>query len=159
MHGNVLDGPIPDWLPELTHLVHCDFAYNKLTGSLPSSLGKCTALKVLKISHNDIKGELPVATLSKLTQLKRLKIRSLCPPHGSFPFFTEAVFNPEDWKTKTAIESNEVEYYMATGWAVDGGSEPRKFFPFLNWDLTATKEAVAQLQAALPKCNVNMDLE
>ena len=64
-HNNLM-GTLPD--PEMGDLVRLHKLYaelNNLNGSLPSSLGKCTALTTVHLNDNDLEGQLPNIWISR----------------------------------------------------------------------------------------------
>lgn len=74
LSGNDYHGGIPPrFLDDLcSKLVDLDLSSNKLSGTVPESLGSCTSLQLLDISTNDFSGELPIDIIFKLSSLKDL---------------------------------------------------------------------------------------
>lgn len=70
---NRLVGTIPTSLGLLTKLTLLDVEENYLSGSVPSALGNLSLLRVLRLSKNDVNGTLP-EELGKLTNMKTLNI-------------------------------------------------------------------------------------
>ena len=69
LEGNHLQGTIPDIIGELDSLVELHLGYNeKLTGTLPASIGKLTKLNYLSIPFTGLSGE-PPSSLQNLTSL------------------------------------------------------------------------------------------
>ncbi|KAJ9162730.1 hypothetical protein P3X46_022486 [Hevea brasiliensis] len=69
---NQLSGRIPPELfrPDM-HLIHVLFDSNKLTGSIPSTLGLVQTLEVVRLDRNSLTGPVP-SNLSKLTNVSDL---------------------------------------------------------------------------------------
>ena len=59
LYDNSLSGPIPNSFWRLSALEHLSLDGNQLTGTFPSSLGFMTSLKSLDCSDNDLVGSLP----------------------------------------------------------------------------------------------------
>ena len=82
---NRLTGTIPSSLGNLTNLRLLWLAYNQLSGSIPSSLGNLTNLQVLDLSNNRLTGTIP-SQLGNLTNLELLLLQnnqlSGCVPAG-----------------------------------------------------------------------------
>ncbi|GMP25511.1 hypothetical protein CsSME_00002341 [Camellia sinensis var. sinensis] len=55
-------------------LVELDLSFNNLSGSVPDSLGSCSAMESLDISNNNFSGELPIGTLVKMGNLKNISL-------------------------------------------------------------------------------------
>ncbi len=72
---NNLDGTIPTTIGNLTNLRVLELSFNKLTGTLPESLGKLSQLEVLAFNGNFLTGSIP-ASIGSLTQLKELHLSS-----------------------------------------------------------------------------------
>jgi hypothetical protein len=66
-----LIGSIPTILGKLTALASLTLGKNELTGSIPFDIGELTALTYLYLSHNDLTGVIP-ETLTRLTKLETL---------------------------------------------------------------------------------------
>ncbi|XP_014499804.1 LRR receptor-like serine/threonine-protein kinase GSO1 [Vigna radiata var. radiata] len=57
--GNLLETPIPSGFGEVINsLEHLDLSFNKLQGDIPSSLGNIYTLQQLRLSDNNLSGEL-----------------------------------------------------------------------------------------------------
>eukprot|EP00842_Homolaphlyctis_polyrhiza_P002971 jgi/Hompol1/3675/HPOL_006731-RA len=86
MRGNLLSGPVPDWIGNLRSLTtlgsiprslgnlsnvdEITFSYNNFTGTLPSELGQLSKLTRLGVDSNDITGQIPdtFVNLKNLTE-------------------------------------------------------------------------------------------
>ena len=73
--ANRLSGSLPSSLGDLTNLTWLDLNGNALSGSLPSSLGDLTNLEVLWLERNQLSGALP-SSLGDLTNLVGLDLSS-----------------------------------------------------------------------------------
>nr|GMD69897.1 systemin receptor SR160 [Ipomoea batatas] len=73
LRGNHFGGELPGHIGDLcTTLVELDLSSNNFLGTVPETLGDCSALELLDLSNNTFSGELPVETLLNLTSLKTL---------------------------------------------------------------------------------------
>ena len=70
---NRLTGTIPSALGRLTYLQYLDLAVNRLAGPLPRSLGDLTEIRELDIGHNGLTGTIP-SSLGNLTNLTKLDL-------------------------------------------------------------------------------------
>ncbi|GKV45697.1 hypothetical protein SLEP1_g52755 [Rubroshorea leprosula] len=60
LHDNLLSGPIPGNIDELMpELMELDISWNRLQGTIPSSLCKIKGLEILSLGSNRLSGELP----------------------------------------------------------------------------------------------------
>ena len=59
LSSNELDGDMPAFLQDLTHLEVLDLSRNKFTGRMPPSLGGLTRLWKLQLQDNFIGGPIP----------------------------------------------------------------------------------------------------
>ncbi|XP_074356218.1 receptor-like protein EIX2 [Apium graveolens] len=59
LQQNLLSGPFPDYISELTQLQILDVSENLLTGMIPTSLCKMIALEILSLRENQFSGKLP----------------------------------------------------------------------------------------------------
>ncbi|MCO5572180.1 hypothetical protein L7F22_025931 [Adiantum nelumboides] len=74
--NNSLHGPIPARVGELAaNLTHFDLSANNFSGSIPSSLARCTLLKYLDLNKNSLTGKFP-AYITNFTQLGYLDLSS-----------------------------------------------------------------------------------
>eukprot|EP01039_Chlorochromonas_danica_P008120 gene8120-8959_t len=71
LSSNTLSGSIPPTVGKLTALVTLDLSWNKLTGSIPSELYSLHCLQVLRLDNNKLSGEISnaLAQLPKLVHL------------------------------------------------------------------------------------------
>jgi Leucine-rich repeat (LRR) protein len=72
LSNQLMYGPIPPSLLQLTTLTEWDFSNNNLSQSLPSSLGSQTSLVKINVSNNQLTGSIP--SLSGLTNLVTLDL-------------------------------------------------------------------------------------
>ena len=70
---NRLSGTIPSSLGDLTNLDRLELFGNQLSGAIPSSLGGLTNLEILGFSHNQLSGTIP-SSLGGLTNLRWLRL-------------------------------------------------------------------------------------
>ncbi|XP_059435612.1 probable LRR receptor-like serine/threonine-protein kinase At1g07650 [Corylus avellana] len=75
IYVNKLSGPIPSYLGKITTLTYLSLSSNLFSGSVPPELGNLVNLEYLDLRANNLTGELPV-TLTDLTKLTRLGISS-----------------------------------------------------------------------------------
>ena len=68
LNNNKLSGSIPSSLGSLTNLRFLELAGNNLNGSIPSSLGNLTNLLYLELDGNHLSGSIP-SSLGNLTYL------------------------------------------------------------------------------------------
>ncbi|KAJ0479000.1 putative leucine-rich repeat domain superfamily [Helianthus annuus] len=72
---NRLSLSIPESLGRLTNLRGLDLSYNELIGPFPKALGKLRSLQGLYLSYNQLSGSIP-ESLGKLTSLRMLSVSS-----------------------------------------------------------------------------------
>ncbi|KAL8248022.1 hypothetical protein R6Q59_009238 [Mikania micrantha] len=84
LNDNKLSGEIPTSLERLTALRALYLDYNLLTGIIPESLGNLTSLAELVLSGNQLAGSIP-ESLGNLTVLRRLDLSENL-LNGSIPF-------------------------------------------------------------------------
>ncbi len=70
---NRLSGPIPSELGKLGSLEHLQLSNNQLSGAIPSELGKLDSLERLQLSNNQLSGTIP-SELGKLGKLQDLSL-------------------------------------------------------------------------------------
>lgn len=71
---NQLSGTVPAFGDSSPHrLAFLDLSGNKLSGTIPQSLGKLSSLRLLDLSFNNLTGYLP-SELSKLTEMKSINL-------------------------------------------------------------------------------------
>ena len=72
LFANMLAGPIPESIGNLTALTTLDLGYNQLTGPIPDSIGNLINLTSLNLEQNELSGDIPteVGNLVNLTELK-----------------------------------------------------------------------------------------
>nr|KYP39763.1 Receptor-like protein kinase [Cajanus cajan] len=70
---NKISGPIPSSLGKFTNLTDVDLSNNKFSGHIPSELGSLVILQRLNLSHNKLEGEIP-PEIGKLKLLQSLDI-------------------------------------------------------------------------------------
>ncbi|KAI9086067.1 hypothetical protein K1719_032144 [Acacia pycnantha] len=73
LDGNLISGPIPKEMGEITTLEQLILRDNQLEGTLPSSLGKLKELRVLVLSGNNISGIIP----ESFGNMKKLQLIAL----------------------------------------------------------------------------------
>eukprot|EP00903_Cladosiphon_okamuranus_P019522 g17953.t1 len=69
LNNNKLSGHIPSTLGRLVNLTQLDLAYNNLSGTIPSELSTAHLLEVLSLANNALSGSIP-KSFSTLTKLK-----------------------------------------------------------------------------------------
>jgi hypothetical protein len=69
--GNLLTGPLPPSIGDLSELRILDLGQNQITGTLPSQIGLLTNLNRLDLNNNQITGTIPIE-LTTLNQLRDL---------------------------------------------------------------------------------------
>jgi len=63
-------GPLPEFIGDLSSLRTLDLSWNKFTGPIPTSIRYITGLRTLNVSYNNLTGlPLETGTLSNLTNL------------------------------------------------------------------------------------------
>ncbi|XP_076945893.1 receptor-like protein EIX2 [Bidens hawaiensis] len=72
---NKLSGSVPESIGRLTNLRVLNLMYNCFTGSIPKSLERLRSLEVLDLSYNHLNGSIP-ESFGRLTCLKRLFLPS-----------------------------------------------------------------------------------
>lgn len=72
LDDNLLEGPLPTGLGQLSMLLHLRLSNNKLTGTLPTELAEITKLRLLYLANNQLTGQIPdmFDDLHKLTDLE-----------------------------------------------------------------------------------------
>ena len=70
-----LTGPIPSEIGKLTALTYLNFSDNKLTGPIPSEIGQLKALRSLDLSSNQLTGSIP-SEIGELEALRYLDLSS-----------------------------------------------------------------------------------
>lgn len=68
-----MEGPIPLEIGNLINLLEFDAGFNKFSGEIPFTLGKCQLLQIIYIENNSLTGDIP----SQLSELKGLEILDL----------------------------------------------------------------------------------
>ncbi|GFS33597.1 inflorescence meristem receptor-like kinase 2 [Actinidia rufa] len=71
---NLISGPIPASLGNLSELQELSLTNNQINGTIPDQIWKLSRLKTLDLSNNDISGSLPLS-LSNLSSLTVLNLR------------------------------------------------------------------------------------
>ena len=74
VHFEVLWGPIPSELGQLTNLTILDLGGNELTGPIPPELTQLTNLEYLNLSGIELTGPIPSELTQLLTELYRLRL-------------------------------------------------------------------------------------
>ena len=72
---NLLTGPIPAALGDLSNLQQLDLVSNELTGPIPAALGDLSNLQQLDLNNNQLTGPIP-AELGDLSNLQLLRLAS-----------------------------------------------------------------------------------
>lgn len=75
LNDNKLSGTIPASLEKLTALKRLNLGYNQLTGTIPESLGNLTSLREFDLSGNQLTGSIPTS-FGNLTALRKLDLSS-----------------------------------------------------------------------------------
>ncbi|CAJ1935854.1 unnamed protein product [Sphenostylis stenocarpa] len=70
LHQNKLIGKIPDSISKLHMLSHLDLHGNKLNGYIPRSMGQLNHLLVLDLSHNQIRGPIPRDVIARFKNMQ-----------------------------------------------------------------------------------------
>ena len=69
---NLVEGPIPHELVNLTHLVRLDLSGNSLVGPIPAELFNLRELKWLFLNNNNLRGPIPPELFTNLSSLEAL---------------------------------------------------------------------------------------
>ena len=69
---NLVEGPIPHELVNLTHLVRLDLSGNSLVGPIPAELFNLRELKWLFLNNNNLRGPIPPELFTNLSSLEEL---------------------------------------------------------------------------------------
>ena len=70
---NKLTGTIPTEIGKMKELLELDLFFNELTGTIPTELGQMENLQMMELNNNALNGTLP-AELGNLSNLNRLKL-------------------------------------------------------------------------------------
>ncbi|KAJ0856368.1 putative leucine-rich repeat-containing, plant-type, leucine-rich repeat domain superfamily [Helianthus annuus] len=73
LHGNALNGSIPESLGRFTNLRGLDLSDNEMTGPIPEALGNLRSLQRLDLSYNQLNSLVP-ESLGRLTNLRGLDL-------------------------------------------------------------------------------------
>ncbi|KAF3776891.1 LRR receptor-like serine/threonine-protein kinase [Nymphaea thermarum] len=74
LHGNNLNGPIPDTFSLFSNLIHLDLSSNSLSGRIPSGLFNLPFLEVFDVSQNNLNGSIPQVLAHDLQHLRQLDL-------------------------------------------------------------------------------------
>ena len=75
VQDNKITGGIPSWLGQLRRLTRLDLARNELTGEIPPELGNLSELDALLLGRNGLDGRIPVE-LGELSSVTSLSVSS-----------------------------------------------------------------------------------
>ncbi|CAN8299489.1 unnamed protein product [Cochlearia groenlandica] len=70
-----ISGEIPQCITNLLSLRHVDLVGNRISGVIPTNIGKLQRLKVLNLADNQLSGEIP-PSITRLTSLSHLDLRN-----------------------------------------------------------------------------------
>ncbi|KAL9999299.1 putative leucine-rich repeat-containing, plant-type, leucine-rich repeat domain superfamily [Helianthus debilis subsp. tardiflorus] len=73
LHGNALNGSIPESLGRFTNLRGLDLSDNEMTGPIPEALGNLRSLQRLDLSYNQLNSLVP-ESLGRLTNLRGIDL-------------------------------------------------------------------------------------
>ncbi|CAI5523996.1 unnamed protein product [Closterium sp. Naga37s-1] len=94
--GNLLEGPVPAAIGNLTSARTIDVSGNRLSGSLPPTLSQLQVLRSLSVSGNNLSSHLPaeLSALSLLTSLdvSRNDFNGPIPPQLASPFLPRLLY-------------------------------------------------------------------
>jgi hypothetical protein len=137
----LLNGPLPEWLGELSHLEYLDLSGNAFQGPIPATLGQLTGLQRLYLQDNDLTG-IPVG-LGRLTVLTSMDL-SYNDLKGTIP---------NDWVGMTALTSLKLN-------ANDLSGELPPICPpkLERLDLTGNLRLGGRLARCLMKCSYLREL-
>ena len=122
-------------ITELRALRNLQAYNNKLTGTIPTSIGECTELRKMSLRDNLLEGEVPIEAFVKMTKLQKIE-------------FGVKPVSPEDSKASVLDDmSGSGEEFMAAyrrkyGTEVDGTGNQALWISSAGRDaiVTATQE-------------------
>ncbi|CAI5948580.1 unnamed protein product [Closterium sp. NIES-65] len=97
-------------LPSLLPIPYSRIPFSNITGSLPASLSRLSALSSLRLTQNLLAGPLPanLSALTALTELQLEELPSLPPPWSPSPFPLPTLASPALWHAPSLMGQTPV---------------------------------------------------
>ncbi|XP_065039687.1 leucine-rich repeat receptor-like serine/threonine-protein kinase BAM1 [Musa acuminata AAA Group] len=123
--SNQLAGPIPGSIGQLRRMVKLDLSSNGLSGSIPPEIGSCTQLTYLDLSQNNLSGSIPaeiagVSILNYLNLSRNHLIDSIPRSIAAMRSLTAADFSFNDLSGEL-LEAGQLGYLNASAFVGNAG--------------------------------------